>query len=213
MDVFPVINCPDLACVKEKLARLPAFYPPDGFVHLDVTDGVFSTHVTWADAVGWAALGAGFSLEVHLMVKKPEEFIGPWLAAGAKRFIVHVESLTWESAEAIAATCLKHNTEVMLSFNPETPVESGSPYASLFGSFQILAVHPGPGSQTFMPVALEKIPALRMKFPHAIIEIDGGMTPDAALAVKHAGANVVTSDHFIWGSEDPGKAYGELKAI
>jgi ribulose-phosphate 3-epimerase len=182
-------------------------------VHLDVTDGVFSPHETWADAVAWTALAAPFKLEVHLMVRKPEEFVGPWLAAGAKRLIVHTESLAWESAEAIANTCRKHDAELMLSFNPETPVEAGNAFMSLFSEFQILAVHPGPGSQKFMPVALEKISAIRMKFPHAIIEVDGGIVPDVARAVKDAGADTATSDHFIWGGDDPGNAYGELKQI
>ena len=213
MQVIPVINCPDVACVREKLTRAKSFLTTGDWLHLDVTDGKFSTHVTWSDAGAWAAMAVPFQLEVHLMVQHPEEYIGTWLAAGAKRFVVHVESLTWESAEAIAATCRDHGVPVLLSFDPETPVESGDVYANLFSMFQILAVRPGSGSQTFMPVALEKISALHAKFPHATIEVDGGMTPDVARTVKNAGADSITSDHFIWSAEDPEKAYGELKGI
>ena len=64
-----------------------------------------------------------------------------------------------------------------------------------------------------MPVALEKIAALRAKFPNATIEVDGGVTPDVARAVKKAGADTITSDHFIWSAEDPGRAYEILKGI
>jgi ribulose-phosphate 3-epimerase len=213
MEVIPVINCPDTECVADRLAQLAKFYPPDGFVHLDVTDGVFSTHVTWANEGAWAALGVTFQLEIHLMVRHPEEHIGAWLAAGAKRFIVHVETLAWEQAEAIATTCKNHGADVFLAFDPDAPVESGEAYASLFSMFQILAVHPGPGAQVFMPIALEKISALRLKFPHAIIEVDGGVTPEVAQMAKDAGANIVTSDHYIWTADDPKAAYEALKNI
>jgi ribulose-phosphate 3-epimerase len=213
METIPVINCPDAACAAEKLQRLKTFYAPDGFVHLDITDGDFSTHPTWQDPAGWAAMQVPFSLEVHLMVRKPEEFVGPWLAAGAKRLIVHVESLNRETAEAIADMAREHGAELMLAENPETPVEALRPYFDLFPSFQILATPPGPGGQELMPVAFEKISALRRERPDAIIEVDGGINPETARKVKEAGASLVASGAYIFNAADPKKAYEELKKI
>jgi ribulose-phosphate 3-epimerase len=213
MQIIPVINCPDAACVQDKLARLSDFYPADGWVHLDVTDGEFSTHATWADPEGWAALGSSLSLEVHLMVARPEEFLGPWIAAGAKRIIVHVESITRESAEAMIEVAGKHGVGLMLAINPETPLESAQPYFDLFAAFQILAVRPGPAGQEMISGTSEKILALRQMKPNAIIEIDGGINSATTKLMKAAGANIVAVGTYIFSAEDPMEAYAELKNI
>lgn len=212
MQVIPVINCPDAACATGKLARLSVFYPTAGFVHLDVTDGIFSTHHAWFNVAAWEALSSPFALEAHLMVQKPEEFVGQW-AACAKRLIVPVESLSRETAEAIRDMAQRHGVTMMLSENPETPPEAFQPYFDLFAAFQILAVHPGPPGQDFMPVALEKIATLRRLKPDAIIEVDGGINVTTARQVKAAGADIVTSGSYILEAEDPKKAYEELKNI
>ena len=77
--------------------------PKGEFLHVDVADGVFTFHKTWNDTTGWAALRLPFPLEIHLMVEHPEEWIAPWLAAGAKRFIVHTETIDQDSFREIAA--------------------------------------------------------------------------------------------------------------
>jgi ribulose-phosphate 3-epimerase len=213
MEVIPVINCPDAACVEEKLNILRPFYPAGGLVHLDVTDGAFSVHTTWQDSAGWTAMHPPFTLEVHLMVKRPEEFVGPWVAAGAKRLIIHVESLSRATAEALADMARAHGAELMLAANPETPIAAFEPYADLFSEFQILAVPPGPAGQELMPVVFEKISALKNMWPNVIIEVDGGINPKTAAAVKAAGADVITSGAYIFNSGDPNKAYEELKSI
>jgi len=213
MIVLPVINCPDSACAEEKLAIVKTFLKEGEWLHIDVTDGEFSKYLTWNDPAAWKAWNLPFKLEVHLMVKRPEDYIGAWLGAGASRFVIHAEVLSQERAEAIATTCLKHGVDLMLSFDPETPPESAREFFNLFSMFQVLAVHPGPAGQTFMPLALEKVAWLRKEFPHAIIEVDGGMTLDVARQVKEAGADAVTSDHVVFSSSDPKQAYEELKNI
>ena len=70
-------------------------------LHLDVTDGSFASHKTWADPLEWVKLKSPFGLEVHLMVDHPEEYADNWLAAGARRLIVHMESLTAQSLHEI----------------------------------------------------------------------------------------------------------------
>lgn len=213
MNVFPVINCPDAACVEAMVARVQTFLKEGEWLHIDVTDGEFSKHTTWNDPVAWKTWHLPFKLEVHLMVNRPEDYIGAWLGAGVGRFVIHAETLSRERAEAIAAVCLKHGVDLMLSFNPETPPESAREFFNLFSMFQVLAVHPGPSGQTFMPVMLEKIVWLRKEFPHAIIEVDGGVTLDVAHQVKDAGADAVTSEHVIFSSSDPKQAYDGLRNV
>ena len=213
MNVIPVINCPDAACAREKLAVLAAFYPSNQFVHLDVTDGVFSKHETWQDPVGWAALHATFPLEAHLMVEKPADYTGPWIAAGAKRLVIPVESVTRESFEAIIEIARVHDVEITLSLNPETPIDVLRPYFDVATSFQILAVHPGPAGQAMIPGMFEKTTELRRARPDAIIEFDGGVNPQMARQAKNAGADVVASGSYIFNAADAREAYQTLKDI
>ncbi len=213
MHVIPVINCADKPCVEARLAAIAAFYPKEGLVHLDVTDGVFAVHHAWGDPWGWRGLHAPFGLEVHLMVERPEERADDWLSAGARRLVVHAETVTRRSLEEIRSVAERHHAEVALSSNPDSGTDLMEPYLDLFSVFHVLAVHPGPSAQAFMPSVCEKIAFLREAVPGATIEVDGGMNPETARRVKIAGADTVLSSSYLFGARDPKQAYGEFMKI
>ena len=213
MKVIPVINCPDFHCAREKIKIARSFLNDGAFLHLDVTDGAFTFHKTWADPTEWANLRAPFALEVHLMVERPEKYVEPWLAAGAKRFIVHVETVTESSFEEILKKCKKRGAELMLSSNPETAVRALEPFFKQTSHFQVLSVYPGPAAQKFLPLMLDKIRFLRRKVPGATIEVDGGITPATARRAKTAGADAVVSASYIFKSGDPAAAYKEIESL
>jgi ribulose-phosphate 3-epimerase len=213
MEIIPVLNCPDRADAEEKIAVAKKFLKEGDFLHIDVADGIFTFHKTWNDPAGWAALRSPFPVEVHLMVEHPEEWIAPWLAAGAKRFIVHAETIDKDSFKLIAAKCAAGHAELILSSNPETPPEDLTPYLHDISRFQVLCVIPGLAGQKFLPLALDKVKWLKYALPDAIIEVDGGIMPETARWAKDVGADTIVSASYIFGSKDPGKAYEELKRI
>ena len=213
MKVIPVLNCPDVACVEKNIAVAKTFLAEGGLLHLDVTDGSFAAHKTWADPLEWVKLKSPFGLEVHLMVDHPELYVDDWLVAGVQRLIVHVESLTPQSMNEILSTAERYRAEVMLSSKPESDAEDLLPYLKHFHSFQVLAVQPGPVGQEFLPFVCEKIRFLREESPDAIIEVDGGMNPETARQVKEMGADTITSESYIFNAADPKKAYEELCTI
>ena len=150
MKVIPVLNCEDIECVRKKIEITKTFLADGDLLHLDVTDGSFATHRTWADPLAWVTLRSPFALEVHLMVGHPEEYADNWLVAGARRLIVHVESLNPRSMHTILSLAERYHAEVMLSSKPESEAEDIQPYIKHFHSFQVLAVQPGPrGKPTF----------------------------------------------------------------
>jgi len=213
MNIIPVLNCVDRTDAEEKIAVAATFLQEKDFLHIDVADGIFTFHKTWNDTEGWAALQLPFSLEVHLMAEHPEQLIAPWLATGAKRFIVPMEAIDQDSFRAIAAQCKAAGVEFILSSNPETPPEDLTPYLHNISRFQVLCVNPGLAGQKFLPLALEKVKWLKYALPNAIIEVDGGITPETARWAKDAGAETVVSASYIFGSKDPAQAYEELKKI
>lgn len=213
MNVIPVINCDSAECASQKIEVAKTFLEPRTFLHLDVTDGEFSAHHTWADPLAWAKLNSPFYLEVHLMVQYPEEYIEAWASAGARRFIIHAEVLQRDSLHEILSAAKNHNVALMLSSKPDAIAEELLPYLGSFDAFQVLAVHPGASGQQFLPFALEKVRFLRERLPDATIEVDGGMNPATAYLVKEAGADTIVSSSYIFKSSDPKAAYEALQKI
>jgi len=221
MEVIPVINQPDLERVTRTLAALERFLPAGQRVHLDVADARFTFHKSWSDADLWPKLRSPYALEVHLMAEEPEKLAAEWLKAGAKRIIVHYETLRdpkmhhhsfrpekvfGEILSAVRAA----GAELMLAVNPETPVESIRPLLADVSGFLVLAVHPGLAGQSFLPIVFDKIRLLRRERPDAKITVDGGVNAELARKVREAGADAVTSASYILENGDPASAYQEL---
>ncbi len=209
MQIIPAVNCPNLKCVKE--ATEEANKLQSGWVHIDVVDGQFAKNVTWNSPEEFSVIRAAYphiNFEIHLMVENPEEVIKAWFQNGAKRVIVHLETLS--NPDFLLDTADEHGGEVMLAIAPSTPVDLLLPHTNSFRYFQILAVGPGSAGQKFKMEVLEKIRFLRQIAPDAKIEVDGGITPETARLAKIAGADVVASASYIFGSKDTKQAYAEL---
>ncbi len=212
MEVIPAINCLDFRSALKRIEDAEKFLKKGDWLHLDVADGIFTANKSWRNATEWANLRSKFNLEVHLMVEHPENYIEQWIAAGAGRFIVHVETITKHMARQIIARAAKRGIiEVMLSSNPHTTISRLWPYLPLFSHFQVLAVEPGLAGQKFIPVTLQKAKFLRNFAPNAKIEVDGGVVPESIKAIKKAGANVVVSGSYIFNSEKPKAAFKKLQ--
>jgi ribulose-phosphate 3-epimerase len=213
MGIFPVINCEDSESLKQTLDTVKTFLPEGSFLHMDIADSAFTFHKTWNNPEEWMALRVPYQFEVHLMVERPDLQIAPWIKAGARRFIVHVEEMNEEILASIFAQCEPQGVGVVLSSNPETTVDQLSTYLKHFSMVQVLAVHPGLAGQPFLPIVLDKIAWLRRQWPHVIIEVDGGMNAETARMVKNAGADFIVSSNYIFGDGDPKIAYGILSQI
>jgi len=220
--VIPAINCLNWPCVTKKLRQVKKLGNP--WVQFDISDGKFTAAKTWGNDLkdlqnlkkflknaGWK-----FNLESHLMVENPEAVIEDWVKAGAKRIIVHLEAITDSKLQIypnlrmsrkvfslIFKKCKANDVELGLAINPETPVEKIIPYLKDFKFIQILAVEPGWASQKFQPKVLSKIQFLRKKFPSLVIEVDGGINLETARLAKRAGADILVSASYIWGSSNP----------
>lgn len=210
MTVIPAINCLDRECAETKVREAEKFAE---WIHLDVTDGCFTFNKTWGNPDEWKAFNTPLKLEVHLMVEHPAEIIESWLKAGAKRVIVHAETLTADTSKTVNEAAVKYGAEVMLATNPETMIDCLPPYLEGFLGFQVLAVHPGFAGQKFLPLVLDKVKYLRKHMPGALIEIDGGINEETAKLAKDAGANIIVAASHIFGNQEPKKAFETLKAI
>ncbi|GAB2281231.1 hypothetical protein Dimus_015837 [Dionaea muscipula] len=67
----------------------------------------------------------------------------------------------------------------------------------------VMTVEPGFGGQKFMPEMMEKVRALRQKYPSLDIEVDGGLGPSTIAAAASAGANCIVAGSSIFGAPEP----------
>jgi len=225
MIVIPVVNVQNAEEAKDRMEKAAGIFATspsealaeEGLVHLDISDGVFTPHMSWGSPEEISLIVKRFPLnaikfEVHLMVSNPEGVIDAWLRTGlVKRIIVHLEAMT--DSVYLLEKCKKYGAEAMLAINPGTEAERVLAHKDDFRYFQVLAVSPGPAGQTMTPGIIDKIKFLRRGIPDAIIEVDGGIVPETAKLVREAGADIVVSGSYIFSSPDPKARFEELKKI
>lgn len=214
MTISLSINAPDRAHAERLVVRAAAFLPPQAFVHIDVGDGSYTPEANWGDAAAWSEMRhllPSASAEVHLMAADWEARLVPWLEAGAKRVIIPIDLV--RDARHLLDIVSRYGASAMLSIAPLVSADRALAYQGLFREFQVLAVPPGRSGQAFDPASLAKISTLRAAFPDAILEVDGGVTPEILRPAKAAGANVAVSASYIWNAADSKAAYDELAAI
>jgi ribulose-phosphate 3-epimerase len=201
--IAPSILSADFTRLGEQILALQAA-GVDRF-QVDVMDGRFVPNITFgALAIESLRPLTRLTIEAHLMVEPPEDFIARFAKAGADTIIVHQEA-TPHLHRAIQQ--IHHlGKKAGVAINPSTPA---STLSEVLGSLQlvlVMTVNPGFGGQGFIPETLSKIRQIR----HAIeehgldceIEVDGGINHQTARSVVEAGANVLVCGTAVFESKD-----------
>jgi ribulose-phosphate 3-epimerase len=171
-------------------------------LHVDVMDGHFAPNLTMGpDMVrGVRRAVADAFLDVHLMVTNPENFIDPFLEAGADHITFHVEVVPGDKIAALAARVREGGASVGLAYNPATPVSALLPHMDHFDLILTMSVNPGFSGQKFMPEVLEKVRELDdVRMPTQRLEIDGGLRVENAAAIREAGIDVIVAATAVYG--------------
>ena len=211
MDIFPVINCREKNCFEDRMEiaeNLP--FLNKKIVHIDVSDGIFASSRMWITPKIFKEEFHNLDIEfaVHLMLTSPLAEIENWIEAGAKEIIIHIESDV--DLKQAADLCLKNNVKITLAANPDTPISSLIAEGNIFSRFLLLAVSPGPAGQAMSFKIIPRIEELRTACPSAIIEVDGGVTPETVCFIDKAGADIAVSGTYIFVDVDPESAYKRL---
>ena len=76
----------------------------------------------------------------------------------------------------------------------------------------VMSVNPGFAKQKFMPQVLKKVQDIRNEFDGAIA-IDGGINDLTAPEAVKAGANILATASYFFGSDNPKELIKELKKL
>src|SRR5215470_12524932 len=129
-------------------------------IQIDVMDGHFVPNITMGPLVVEAVRRCTkLTLEAHLMITNPQQYIEDFAQAGADVIIVHQEVCPHlhRVIQQIRAT----GKMAAVALNPSTPIVLLENILSLIDMVLIMTVNPGFGGQNFIPEMLPKIARLR----------------------------------------------------
>ena len=166
------------------------------WVHWDVMDGHFVPNITFGPPViGQLRKNSSLFFDVHLMIDRPERYLSDFASAGADILVVHAEATLHLHRTLTEIHRLGMKAGVAL--NPSTPVSALEHVTDLLDLVLVMSVNPGFGGQSFIPGTFAKIAQVRALLDRlgsgAIIEVDGGVTPDNTRELVDAGADCLVS--------------------
>ena len=184
--------------------------------HIDIMDGDFVPNITMGPMIV-AALRQHTDavFDVHLMVRNPDAWIGPYRDAGADWISVHYE--TAPHLERTLSCIRESGARAGIALNPGT-YPDGLEYVLNDTDFVlVMSVNPGFGGQNFLVSSLEKLSALRTRLDEkglslVQLEIDGGVDATNASDSVRAGADILVAGSSVYRSEDPLQAVEQLLA-
>ena len=157
------------------------------WVHWDVMDGRFVPNITFGQhVIRQLRKRSGLFFDVHLMIVQ---------AAGADPRVGHAEAT--RHLQRTLAEIRRLGMKAGVALNPATPLSALEYVLEDVDMILLMSVNPGFGGQKFLPITYEKIRRLRRMLDErrleALIQIDGGVTPDNTADLVRAGADVLVS--------------------
>jgi len=184
------------------------------WIHVDVMDGHFVPNITIGPLVVEAVKKVTtLPVDVHLMIENPQDFVEPFIKAGADYVSVHVEEGYHLDRTLNQIAELGAKPSVVL--NPATPVTAIESVLDTVSMVLLMTVNPGFGGQKFIPYCKNKIKELRKLIDssgnNVLLEIDGGVKTDIIGELSKLGADVFVAGSAIFGSQNYEKTITEMK--
>lgn len=222
VEIIPAIIPKTFSELNQKLEMVAGILP---LVQVDIMDGTLTKEKSWPnitnpdpDFVKIMREEEGFpfweelEFEFHLMVSDPNQYIQQWISAGAKRIVVHYESFgSVEKAlsfitmfqDQFGANGSLIGTELGLAINMDTEVSVFDSLIEHVDYVQFMSIdHDGRQGEPFNESVLDKITALRKKFPDIPISVDGGVNLENAPKLIESGVDRLVVGSALFDSDD-----------
>ncbi len=171
------------------------------YLHVDVMDGIFVPSISFGmPVIRSIRKGSNLFFDVHLMIEKPERYIGEFADCGADLINFHLEAT--EDVPGVIKAIRGLGKKVGITIKPATPAAAVKPWLGLVDMVLVMTVEPGFGGQKLMPDCLDKVREIRrMADARGLktdVEVDGGITADNVHLALEAGANVIVAGSAVF---------------
>lgn len=184
--------------------------------HVDIMDGVFVPNISFGMPVLEAiSRHAKKTVDVHLMIVNPDQYIKTFAEIGANNLTVHYEACTHlhRTLQAIKAEGMKAG----VALNPHTNVALLEDIINDIDLVCMMSVNPGFGGQSFIERTYSKVKQLKEIITRngasTLIEIDGGVSDKNAIQLVEAGADVLVAGNYVFRANDPVETIAGLKKV
>lgn len=200
MILSPSLLSADFTHLAEELAALETAGVT--WLHLDVMDGVFAPNITFGPPfIQSLRPCCGLFFDVHLMVDNPARYVAAFRDAGADLLVIHLEA---DRHPQRTLTAIRDaGCKAGLALNPGTDLGAVRWLAADLDVLVLMSVNPGFSGQRFLPSTYAKLTEARRlldeKNGGALIQVDGGVSPENAARLVDAGADILVSGSAFFG--------------
>ena len=185
------------------------------YIHIDVMDGSFVPNITIGNEVVKSLRPiSDLPYDVHLMINNPDNHIKAFAEAGSDIITIHAEaSIHLDRSLALIKSFGK---KAGVSLVPSTHEDALDYVMEKLDLILVMTVNPGFGGQKFLSSQLKKIENIRKKIEKSgrkiELEVDGGVNEETVKLVTSAGADVLVSGSYIFGSKNYAEAISKLRS-
>ena len=184
--------------------------------HIDIMDGVFVPNISFGMPVlRDIKKHAKKTIDVHLMIVNPDQYIETFATLGADILTVHWEACTHmhRTIQAIKGAGMKAG----IALNPHSSVNQLKDIIKDIDLVCLMSVNPGFGGQSFIENTYNKVTELnelkQSSGSDCQIEIDGGVTNENAKKLVQAGANILVAGSYVFKSSNPTDTISKLSNL
>ena len=210
--IAPSILSADFAKLGEEIQNIEK--AGADYIHIDVMDGSFVPNITIGNEVVKALRQkTQLPFDVHLMINNPDNHVKAFAEAGADIITIHAEASI--HLDRSLALIKSFDKKAGVSLVPSTHEDALDYILEKLDLILVMTVNPGFGGQKFLSSQLKKIENIRRKIEKSgkkiELEVDGGINDQTARIAIEAGADVLVSGSYIFGSGNYQQAIANLK--
>ena len=186
-------------------------------VHVDVMDGHFVPNISLGPQIVSAVKASTkLTIDVHLMIERPERLLESFIQEGADSVTIHQEATP--HARMALDLIHQHGARAGLGLNPGTPVTHAAECIDQIQTLLIMTVNPGFGGQALIPETIGKVARARAWLAkhnsNAALQVDGGVNVDNAGALSEAGAEIFVAGTSVFHAQQgPASGVKTLRAV
>ena len=210
--IAPSILSADFMRLSEELETIKTA----DYIHFDVMDGLFVPNISFGLPILEAVReSTDMVLDVHLMIKNPQNYVERFCDAGADIVVFHLEAAEPQELFDAIDKVKERRKKVGIALKPRTPAECIMPFINKLDMVLIMTVEPGFGGQSFMEDMMLKVAAVKRFIEgrelNCEIEVDGGVKTETAKVCKKAGADVLVAGSSVFKSRDRASYIRDLR--